>query len=141
MAYARAGARSVVGYFTGDPHDVSETVRLVEEAGGDCVPVAIVTGAASGIGGALADLYLSEGAAVLHCGLVGRCGVHRGAGAACRFCCRAGPGRANDRTVRVNVRPFAVSVDVHQLVTLLGVVTGHGARSAAEHLRAAAGAE
>jgi 3-oxoacyl-[acyl-carrier protein] reductase len=41
VAYARAGCRSVVGYFPGDPHDVGETVRLVEEAGGACVPFSV----------------------------------------------------------------------------------------------------
>jgi 3-oxoacyl-[acyl-carrier protein] reductase len=41
VAYARAGAASVVGYFPGDPHDVAETVRMVEEAGGRCTAVAV----------------------------------------------------------------------------------------------------
>jgi 3-oxoacyl-[acyl-carrier protein] reductase len=41
VAYARAGCRSVVGYYPGDPHDVNETLRLVEGAGGSCVPVAV----------------------------------------------------------------------------------------------------
>jgi 3-oxoacyl-[acyl-carrier protein] reductase len=31
----------VIGYFPGDPHDVAETVRLVEEAGGRCTAVAV----------------------------------------------------------------------------------------------------
>jgi len=39
VAYARAGANSVVGYFPGDPHDVNETVAAVEEAGGRCLAV------------------------------------------------------------------------------------------------------
>jgi 3-oxoacyl-[acyl-carrier protein] reductase len=41
VAYARAGAASVVGYFPGDPHDVAETVRLAEAAGGRCTAVAV----------------------------------------------------------------------------------------------------
>lgn len=41
VAYARAGCRSVVGYFPGDPHDVGETVRQVERAGGACVPFSV----------------------------------------------------------------------------------------------------
>jgi 3-oxoacyl-[acyl-carrier protein] reductase len=40
VAYARAGAHSVVNYFPGDPHDVEETVEAVESAGGQCVAVA-----------------------------------------------------------------------------------------------------
>lgn len=40
VAYARAGADTVVNYFPGDPHDVQETVRAVEAAGGRCVAVA-----------------------------------------------------------------------------------------------------
>ncbi|MGM7669869.1 SDR family NAD(P)-dependent oxidoreductase [Microbacterium sp. A93] len=40
VAYARAGAHSVVNYFPGDPHDSQETVRAVEAAGGKCVAVA-----------------------------------------------------------------------------------------------------
>ena len=39
IAYARAGAHSVVGYYPGDPHDVNETVSAVEEAGGRCLAV------------------------------------------------------------------------------------------------------
>jgi 3-oxoacyl-[acyl-carrier protein] reductase len=38
VAYARAGVASVAGFYPGDPHDVSETVKLVEAAGGRCVP-------------------------------------------------------------------------------------------------------
>lgn len=41
VAYARAGAHSVVGYYPGDPHDVAETVRAVEIVGGRCTPVAV----------------------------------------------------------------------------------------------------
>lgn len=41
IAYARAGVHSIVGYFPGDPHDVNDTVRAVEEAGGRCTPVAV----------------------------------------------------------------------------------------------------
>lgn len=39
VSYARAGVRSVVGFYAGDPHDVNETVALVEAAGGECLPV------------------------------------------------------------------------------------------------------
>ncbi|MBO0878097.1 MAG: SDR family oxidoreductase [Pseudonocardia sp.] len=39
VAYARAGAHSVVGSYPGDPHDVGETVAAVEEQGGRCVAV------------------------------------------------------------------------------------------------------
>lgn len=39
VAYARAGAHSVVNYFPGDPHDVQETVRAVEAVGGRCIAV------------------------------------------------------------------------------------------------------
>lgn len=41
VAYARAGARTVAGYFPGDPHDVADTVAAVEQAGGQCLPVAV----------------------------------------------------------------------------------------------------
>jgi 3-oxoacyl-[acyl-carrier protein] reductase len=41
VAYARAGAASVVGYYPGDPHDVTETVRAVEQAGGRCEAVEV----------------------------------------------------------------------------------------------------
>lgn len=40
VAYARAGAATVVNYFEGDPHDAQETVRAVEAVGGRCVAVA-----------------------------------------------------------------------------------------------------
>lgn len=39
VAYARAGAHSVVNYFPGDPHDINDTVNAVEAAGGTCVAV------------------------------------------------------------------------------------------------------
>lgn len=39
VAYARAGAYSVVGYLPSDPHDATDTVRAVEAAGGQCVTV------------------------------------------------------------------------------------------------------
>lgn len=39
VAYARAGANTVVGYYPNDPHDVNETVDLVESEGGRCIPV------------------------------------------------------------------------------------------------------
>ncbi|TQS28038.1 SDR family NAD(P)-dependent oxidoreductase [Microbispora sp. KK1-11] len=39
VAYARAGAHSVVGYYPGDPHDAGETVAAVEAAGGRCTAV------------------------------------------------------------------------------------------------------
>lgn len=41
VAYARAGAKAIAGYFPGDPHDVQETVDLVAAAGGKCHPVAV----------------------------------------------------------------------------------------------------
>jgi 3-oxoacyl-[acyl-carrier protein] reductase len=41
VAYARAGAHTVVGHFPGDPHDVGGTVAAVEAAGGRCLPVAV----------------------------------------------------------------------------------------------------
>jgi 3-oxoacyl-[acyl-carrier protein] reductase len=41
VAYARAGAHSVAGYFPSDPHDVAETVAAVEAAGGRCLPVPV----------------------------------------------------------------------------------------------------
>jgi 3-oxoacyl-[acyl-carrier protein] reductase len=41
VAYARAGARSIVGYFPGDPHDVTKTVTAVEAAGGECAPISV----------------------------------------------------------------------------------------------------
>lgn len=40
VAYARAGAHSVVNYFPGDPHDAQQTVRAVEAVGGTCIAVA-----------------------------------------------------------------------------------------------------
>lgn len=39
VAYARAGAHSVIGVFPGDPHSATETVALVEAAGGRCIAV------------------------------------------------------------------------------------------------------
>ena len=39
VAYARAGARSVIGYLPSDPHDATDTVRAVEAAGGRCTAV------------------------------------------------------------------------------------------------------
>ena len=39
VAYARAGARSVIGYLPSDPHDASDTVGAVEAAGGRCTAV------------------------------------------------------------------------------------------------------
>jgi 3-oxoacyl-[acyl-carrier protein] reductase len=41
VAYARAGAASVLGYFPGDPHDVTATVKAVEAAGGVATAVAV----------------------------------------------------------------------------------------------------
>lgn len=35
--YARRGVRSVIGTFSGDPHDPEETLRLVKDAGGEAV--------------------------------------------------------------------------------------------------------
>ncbi|HAN53747.1 MULTISPECIES: SDR family NAD(P)-dependent oxidoreductase [Stutzerimonas stutzeri group] len=48
VAYARAGVRVVGGYFAGDPHAPSETRRLVEAEGGECLMLAAdVTDSAS----------------------------------------------------------------------------------------------
>jgi 3-oxoacyl-[acyl-carrier protein] reductase len=41
LAYARAGAHSVVGYYPADPHDVGETVAAVEQEGGRCEAVEV----------------------------------------------------------------------------------------------------
>lgn len=41
VAYARAGADSVIGYLPNDPHDAGETVALVEAEGARCVPVPV----------------------------------------------------------------------------------------------------
>ena len=41
VAYARAGTNTVVGYLENDPHDVDETVALVEAAGAKCVAVPV----------------------------------------------------------------------------------------------------
>ncbi|WP_219652737.1 SDR family NAD(P)-dependent oxidoreductase [Pseudomonas sp. MAG002Y] len=37
VAYAQQGIRVAGGYFPGDPHDHEVTLRLVEEAGGECL--------------------------------------------------------------------------------------------------------
>lgn len=39
VAYARAGANSVIGVYPGDPHGAEDTIALVEAAGGRCVAV------------------------------------------------------------------------------------------------------
>ena len=39
VAYARAGAHTVIGYLPSDPHDATDTVHAVEDAGGRCVAV------------------------------------------------------------------------------------------------------
>src|SRR3954454_15118346 len=39
VAYARAGAHSVIGYLPSDPHDATDTVRAVKAAGGRCTAV------------------------------------------------------------------------------------------------------
>ncbi|GAA1233107.1 SDR family NAD(P)-dependent oxidoreductase [Pseudonocardia alaniniphila] len=39
VAYTRAGAHTVVGFFPGDPHDVGETVAAVESENGRCEAV------------------------------------------------------------------------------------------------------
>jgi 3-oxoacyl-[acyl-carrier protein] reductase len=39
VAYARAGAHSVIGYLPSDPHDATDTVRAVEALGGRCTAV------------------------------------------------------------------------------------------------------
>ncbi|MEZ7002133.1 SDR family NAD(P)-dependent oxidoreductase [Streptomyces sp. AD55] len=41
VAYARAGAHSVVGFYPQDPHSADETIRQVEAAGGRCTAVAV----------------------------------------------------------------------------------------------------
>ncbi|MEV7648345.1 SDR family oxidoreductase [Arthrobacter sp. NPDC089319] len=41
VAYARAGAHSVIGYLPSDPHDATDTVRAVEAAAGRCAAVAM----------------------------------------------------------------------------------------------------
>lgn len=41
VAYARAGAHSVIGYFAGDPHSKTETEELVKAAGGQCITVPV----------------------------------------------------------------------------------------------------
>lgn len=41
VAYARAGAHSVVGHFRGDPHDPNEVVAEVEQAGARCEVVEV----------------------------------------------------------------------------------------------------
>lgn len=40
LAYARAGVRSVLGYYPGDPHDPEVAVAAVREAGAEAVAVA-----------------------------------------------------------------------------------------------------
>ncbi|GFM76324.1 short-chain dehydrogenase [Pseudomonas cichorii] len=48
IAYAKKGVRVIGGYLAGDPHDPSQTQRLVEEAGGECLMVPMdVTNSAS----------------------------------------------------------------------------------------------
>lgn len=37
VAYARAGAHSVVNYFPGDDHDVQQTITAVEAEGARCI--------------------------------------------------------------------------------------------------------
>ena len=39
VAYARAGAHSVIGVYPGDPYGAADTIQLVEAAGGRCVAV------------------------------------------------------------------------------------------------------
>lgn len=41
VAYARAGAKSIIGFYPNDPHDVNDTVKAVEAVGGRCTPVAV----------------------------------------------------------------------------------------------------
>jgi 3-oxoacyl-[acyl-carrier protein] reductase len=41
VAYARAGAHSVAGYYPGDPHDVALTVAAVEREGARCAAVEV----------------------------------------------------------------------------------------------------
>jgi 3-oxoacyl-[acyl-carrier protein] reductase len=48
VAYAKSGVRVAGGYLANDPHDYTETVRLVEAAGGECIMLAAdVTDSAS----------------------------------------------------------------------------------------------
>lgn len=49
VAYARAGANSVIGYYPGDPHDASETVKLVEREGAQCEAVELDVRAAQSV--------------------------------------------------------------------------------------------
>lgn len=39
IAYARAGANSVIGVFPGDPYGAGETIGLVRDAGAECIAV------------------------------------------------------------------------------------------------------
>ena len=41
QSYARAGARCVIGYLPGDPHDPQEVIRSVELLGGQCEAVEV----------------------------------------------------------------------------------------------------
>lgn len=41
VAYGRAGADSVIGYYTGDPYDPQETLDAVRETGSRCVAVEV----------------------------------------------------------------------------------------------------
>lgn len=41
VAYGRAGADSVIGYYPADPHDPDETVRAVAQTGARCVAVEV----------------------------------------------------------------------------------------------------
>ncbi|MET7762826.1 SDR family oxidoreductase [Streptomyces sp. NPDC005336] len=41
VAYARAGAISVLGHYPGDPHDVQEAIREIEAAGGQALAVSV----------------------------------------------------------------------------------------------------
>lgn len=44
VLYAKAGCNSVISYLESDPHDASETVKAVEEAGAQCIAVACDVG-------------------------------------------------------------------------------------------------
>ncbi|MDI2098653.1 SDR family NAD(P)-dependent oxidoreductase [Ruicaihuangia caeni] len=39
VAFARAGVRTVIGHYPGDPHDATSAIAAVEKAGGECIAV------------------------------------------------------------------------------------------------------
>src|SRR5690625_2219531 len=72
VAYARAGAHSVVNYFPGDPHDAQETVSQVESVGGKCIAIAADVRDASDCD-ALAQAAIDERSEERRVGKEGRC--------------------------------------------------------------------